>query len=79
MGGQALQPTMKTAGKPATRMAGKRFGKQKMKGRVRVTDNDWSNKGTRQPGIDELNFSQPRRREKTSYLVIPETIVQWGA
>lgn len=26
---------------------------------VGVTENDWSNKGTRQPGIDEVNSWQP--------------------
>jgi hypothetical protein len=38
-----------------------------MKGYIGVKDNDWSNNGlrlmalgTRQPGTDEVNFSQPK-------------------
>jgi len=47
---KAAKPAKLLADKPARQMAGKRSGKYKMKGFVRVTDNDWSNNGTGRPG-----------------------------
>jgi len=37
-----------------------------MKGFIGVTDNDWFAFLSQQPGIDEVNFWQSRRREKIS-------------
>jgi hypothetical protein len=56
-------------GKPAISLAGKFFLKQnrlKIKCFVCVTDNYWFEFLSQKPEIDEVNFWQPRQREKTS-------------
>jgi len=47
-----------------------------MKGFIGVTDNDWFDFLSQQPGIDGMNFWQARQRKKILQPVIPETILQ---
>jgi len=44
---KAAEPSRRMAGKPARQMAGKRSGKYRIKTSIGVTENDWSNEGTR--------------------------------
>ena len=45
-------------------------------GSTGVTDNDWFDFLSQQPGIDGMNFWQARQRKKILQPVIPETILQ---
>jgi hypothetical protein len=47
---EADKPAQQTAGKPSKQTAGKRSRKDKMKGSIGVTDNDWFAFLSQQPG-----------------------------
>jgi hypothetical protein len=62
-GNNSLAASIPTLPGGALKGGGKRSGNYQMKGFVGVTDNDWCAFLSQQPGIDEVNFWQPRSEE----------------